>query len=116
VPVPDPEQFLSSRADEWHHVDGYGLERVFVVLPPGWKPTATNPAAQATLRPGDDRVVLAYHAFDTPGWNLGDPWKAGWQMRKAASDELTRAPGSSIEEQVLARLEGQAAGVAGVRG
>ena len=80
----DGEQEFSSRAEDQFACAGGGVERLFVVLPALWAATDTQPAAQAELRPSDDRLVLAY---DAPNWQPGQPWKATWRMRRVSSRE-----------------------------
>lgn len=80
----DGEQEFSSRADDEFACGGEGAEHLFVVLPALWAATDTQPAAQAELRPRDDRLVLAY---DAPNWQPGQQWKATWRMRPVSSRE-----------------------------
>jgi hypothetical protein len=80
----DGEQEFSSRAEDQFACGGEGVERLFVVLPALWAATDTQPAAQAELRPRDDRLVLAY---DAPDWQPGKPWKATWRMQQVSSRE-----------------------------
>ena len=80
----DGEQEFSSRAGDKFACTGEGVERLFVVLPALWAATDTQPAAQAELRPRDDRLVLAY---DAPNWQPGQAWKATWRMRRVSSRE-----------------------------
>jgi hypothetical protein len=80
----DGEQEFSSRAEDQFACAGEGVERLFVVLPALWAATDTQPAAQAELRLGDDRLVLAY---DAPNWQPGQQWKATWRMRQVSSRE-----------------------------
>lgn len=80
----DGEQEFSSRAEDQFACSGEGVERLFVVLPALWAATDTQPAAQAELRPRDDRLVLAY---DAPDWQPGQPWKATWRMHRVSSRE-----------------------------
>jgi hypothetical protein len=68
----DGEQEFSSRAEDEFACSVEGVERLFVVLPALWTATGTQPAAQAELRPSDDRLVLAY---DAPNWHPGQSWR-----------------------------------------
>ena len=82
---------------------GRGVERLFVVLPALWAATDTQPAAQAELRPSDDRLVLAY---DAPNWQPGRPWKATWRMRRVSSrEQLVDARGRLNERYRAAHPE-----------
>jgi hypothetical protein len=79
---------------------------MFVVLPALWAADDTQPAAQAELRSGDDRLVLV---FDAPNWKPGEPWKATWQMRRVAAREQLVAARRSLNERYRAAHPEQSA-------